>query len=364
MLAFETPSADRVTATASHAAGRVRPFEPDDVPAVADLYMRAYRRVDRSASPELRRYVMEAFLTDPWRRLDVSPSLVHEGRDGRTTAFLGAHPRRFIVAGREITASAMGQMMVDPNARRSGIARRLGQAMIAGPQALTFGTTASAEAAMLWRSLGFWNPAASGMTWRRTLERPPRFPSRRWFAERLAAGDRRFGSATLAVRAMIGAEEWCGLTRLFADDRHVSPNLDDDHARWIWSLLGQSRQKGRAQGWVVERRGFGTIGWWVGLLDDAGRFRVLDTAVTPNHVVDAVAALIAHGEHGGWTRIEGVCTSPALTAAVVACGARLHAGPGAHVYFAADPAVRAAVHNAGALISELHSESWLSFAER
>lgn len=360
-VAIQALSADGLRAPACDTDGVVRPFEPEDVPAVADLYVRVYLGNDCPATAELRRYVSDVFLTDPWRGRDTSPSLVHESRRGAVTAFLGAHPRRFRMEDREIRAVAMGQLMVDPNARRSGIARRLGRAMLAGPQTLTFGTTASVEAARLWRTLGFWNPAASGMTWRRVFERPSRYFPRHRLSMRWVSGGSRVSTRAAAVRPMMGVDEWTAMTRRFSEWRPVSPMLDDDHARWIWTLLDRFPRQNRPEGWVVDHPEVGPVGWWVGTRNEGLRFRVLDLAFVPEHAGGVAASMFEHGAGRGWTRMEGVCTSPSWTAAVVAGGGRLHAGPAAHVYHAVDPRILWAVQNADALVSELHSESWLCF---
>src|SRR5882724_1865475 len=91
MLGSEArPVADRLKQDGGP--GRLRPFHPDDIPAIVALRRRAFRFGQRTTPVALAAYCEEIFCRNPWRDPDL-PSLVYEDDEGVLAGFLGVVPR-------------------------------------------------------------------------------------------------------------------------------------------------------------------------------------------------------------------------------------------------------------------------------
>ena len=77
----------------------IRALEPDDLPAVVDLYQRVMRNDGKKAPSGLLGAFREVLLGSPWFDADL-PSLVLDDRDG-IAGFLGVHPRPMRLGGPE-----------------------------------------------------------------------------------------------------------------------------------------------------------------------------------------------------------------------------------------------------------------------
>jgi len=353
----------------------VRPFEPADVADVAALYRRSYCDSSGPPSRDLCDYFTHVFFTDPWVSENVSPSLVFVDADDTIRGFIGCHPRRFLCHDRTIWAVTMGQMMVDPARRRRGIAWALGRNVLAGPQTLTYGTTASMPAGAMWRRMGFWNPSFGGMTWKLLLPvnrlSPGTSPSgSRSFPFKLLeigwghvfAGVREAASAR--CRSIKSGDEWCQLHGRLLNDVTLRPQPDPAHFRWVWQLLGQSKSKGQHRSCLARDERDDPVGWVVYFVTDDRTAHVLEWAHLPEHGPDVVQSFVRRATAEGCRLARGRCFTPELTAMVVGLGARLAITPSGCVYHTTDADVRAAIVNGEAFLSELDSESWLNFAER
>ena len=358
--------------------GPVRPFRVEDVTEVAALYNRAYRNVDDPPSESLREYFHDVFFTDPWTELEASPSLVFVDDSGAVRGFIGAHPRRFRCGDRRINAVAMGQLMVEPRLRRRGIAWILGSAILKGPQTLMYGTTASKPAAEMWRRMGFWNPPFGGLSWNLPVRAGAPGVARAWCriarqnlaraANRHLSPDRREPSTPdtfrTTFRAIRGPAEWYELQRSGVRPLRLRPDPDPEHAAWLWRMAAESGQSNALHSCLVQDGSGQPIGWVVYRVSEERVAQVLELDHVADHGRDVLAAFRRQATAEGCVRIRGQCTTPALTAGAVTLGATVSANPPACVYHTNDPDVRSAIFNGEAFLSELDSESWLSFAAR
>ena len=377
-MATLPPVTDAHGSTAVVEAGPVRELRPSDVPEVARLFMRAYRRSNDPPTRELCDYFHRVFFSDPWKELEVSPSLVFVDDAGTIRGFLGAHPRRLVCHHRTITAVVMGQLMVDPSMQRRGIAWKLGSTILTGPQTLTYGTTASAPAARMWRRLGFWSPPFAGLKWSKRLLstgttsrhagrgshfavplRSLKKAFQRWTGRRV-----QMGPATLPYRSICDPQELYTLQRSLLDGFTMRSDLDVEHTAWLWGMLADTGEKGRLHSCVVRNNDDQPLGWAVYFLNDDHIAEVLEIAPTNDCCADVLRALFHHAADSGCVRIRGGCVTPELTSSVVELGARLTAADSGGVFHCTDADVQSALFNGHAFFSELDSESWLSFAGR
>src|SRR5215470_2954644 len=96
--------------------GGVREFGQEDIPAVADLWLRVFRGYDGAAPPDLLEYFREIFFKSPWRT-DSLPSLVYDNDRGGIGGFLGVIPRRMAFRRQPITVAVATQLAEDENGR-------------------------------------------------------------------------------------------------------------------------------------------------------------------------------------------------------------------------------------------------------
>ncbi len=354
--------------------GPIRPFERDDIPQVADLFVRAYFGKDDPASPDLREYFYRVFFTDPWCDLHVTPSLVFVDDDDIVRGFLGAHPRRFICRDRVITAVALGQLMVEPRLQRRGIAWNLGSAICAGPQVLTYGTTASAPAVNMWRRLGFWNPPFAGLKWSiatrrgRSLSVSAGLKSMVRFMTAGLAQHRRSPSVPLDVdlrcRPLRSADELAHLHRTGLTGHTFRPDLDAEHTVWLRRMAADSRCNRTVHARVFCDSFDTPLGWVVYTRSTDAIARVLELAHAPGRCHQVLPAFVRHAAQTNCREVRGHCASPELTRYASAAGARLSVVESGYVFHTDDTDVRAAFADGQAFLSEMHSESWLDFTNR
>jgi len=353
----------------------IRPFDRRDIPAVAALYMRAYRHTDAPPSRDLCDYFDRVFFSDPWIDLDASPSLVFVDHADRVRGFIGCHPRRLLCKQRTISAVAMGQMMVDPDMRRRGLAWTLGQSVLAGPQTLTYGTTASETAASMWKKMGFWNPPFAGLSWTLPLnsESPARAADHRHRTTSLprilhTCLDRLFDGvrqvAPQPMRPIRDGRAWSDLHARLLTHVPLRPDTDEPHFNWAWKVLSRSTSKGQPRSCIVCNEHENPIGWVIYFRKQDRSAAVLEIAHLPDHAPDLLTAFAYHAARDGLRRIRGRCSTPQLTAHLVELGAKLTAAPSDTVYQTNDPDVRSAILNGQCFFSEMDSDGWLSFADR
>ena len=102
--------------------GAVRPMRPADVPAVAQLFLRIFRGVDKPADADLQHYLGSLTLTSPAYD-DVSATQVYEQQDGRIRSALLAVPMRFVACGTILPGRLLGVFMTDADKEAAGAAQ-------------------------------------------------------------------------------------------------------------------------------------------------------------------------------------------------------------------------------------------------
>ena len=94
---------------------RIRPLRAEDIPEVAALWLKVFRRKKVSAPEALCAYFHEMFFETPWRNL-LLPSLVCTA-GARIVGFLGVLPRAMTFRGAPIRVAVATQLMIDEEAR-------------------------------------------------------------------------------------------------------------------------------------------------------------------------------------------------------------------------------------------------------
>ena len=180
----------------------IRPFTPDDIPAVAELRGRVFRQARRSGA-ELQAYLRRVFFESPWHDPGLPARVADDG--GTITGFVGVVPRPLIREGERLRGAVATQIMVAPESRGiTGI--RLMQGAFAGPQDVLFTDVVTPVARRVWERSGGSTALLHGFHWTRTL-RPARHAAAGLGQARLARGTRFLAGPRFRIADSVAAPQ-------------------------------------------------------------------------------------------------------------------------------------------------------------
>ena len=119
----------------------IRAMERTDVPAVARLFSKVFRRRDGEAGGDLTHYLETVFFGSPHYAPEHG-SVVHENGDGSIDSAILSVPMEFMVHGRRMVARLLCAFMVDGKAGAAGAAR-LARTVRAARQEMCFSDSSS-----------------------------------------------------------------------------------------------------------------------------------------------------------------------------------------------------------------------------
>lgn len=171
MLREASPSAD--SSAIPRGSGRIRPCLETDLPHVAGLFQKVFRRTESPPSSSLTAYLRTIYFQHPCYSPDY-PSLVYENDRGGIVGFLGALPVPLVVNHEPIRAAVAGNLMVDPSARNPFAGAKLVRTFLEGRQDLSFSDTANSVSRRMWEACGGETLLLGSLQWLRVL-RPAQF---------------------------------------------------------------------------------------------------------------------------------------------------------------------------------------------
>lgn len=264
------------------AATHIRPFTANDIPAVADLYQRAFRHSREPASIGVHAYCRDVFLDSPWYDPEIASQVV-EGAGGRITGFLGVMARPMVFRHERIRAAIACLLMVDPDRRQGFAAFELVRGFLAGPQDLSYTDGAARMAQAIWERVGGRVAMLSSTTWLRVL-RPGRWLAAKLVGRRSSGGLAHvMGAACRATDAVVSGiglnpfrpaatplvvepasdEQLLAAIRTGAARYALSPEYDLDSLGWLLRKAGEATSQGELRRIVVRHRGGSVAGWCV-----------------------------------------------------------------------------------------------------
>jgi hypothetical protein len=376
----------------------MRPLEPGDIPAVANLYERVIRSGGATASPELVSYFERTLLASPWTDAEI-PSLVYLDREGRIVGFLGSHVRRLTLGDRSIRLACSGQLVVEPDARHIAAGALLLRKYLAGPQDLTITDGATIRVRRIWDKLAGETAGPTSLNWTR-LFRPWRFAVERallFLALRAQSPDEREGlppreggpRSARAVARMLGPL-WSlldGITSLLAGPilrprkpdtvvepltpaavlEHMAalaprlrlyPSYDREYLEWLFRELAATRTRGTFVAHLVRGGDGRALGWYVYYLKSGGISQVLQIVAANTEDARAVIRnLFHHARQRGSVALQGRL-EPRLMEPLSRQGCILRYGGGALTH-SRDPEVLAALASKDTLLTRMEGEWWM-----
>ncbi|MEC9244030.1 hypothetical protein T8J41_19465 (plasmid) [Nitratireductor rhodophyticola] len=359
---------------------QVRPFEHDDAPAVAEMFLRILRRETSADGGAALAVYLDDLFCGPYRCDGEIVSRVHVTEDGRLNGFIGVLPQVMELDGEHLRAAICTTWMVDGHQADPFAGARLLKAVLSGPQDLSFSETSNDLSTAMWRRMGAHVLAPYSLEYLRVI-RPAAFVTR------MAAN--RFGLlgaftplARLADRAAaagVNGLSWAGFQpRPGKTDALAETEPDEDalagaigelvvhhrlHPRWsdeqLARMLAHARVKAR-HGTRVQRilrtRGGKLAGLFVYYGDRGGIGRAMQVMAAPGMEGLVLERLLADAHARGLAAIRGR-TQPALLDAMLDRKfAFLHAS--STVFHSSRPQLADAATQGRAFLNGLSGESW------
>jgi hypothetical protein len=153
------------------AGATVRFFEPEDIPAVARLFLKTFRRGKASRgepTAALLTQIRAIYFETPWYDPDIR-SRVFVDEDGSVRGFIGANVVPMELDGRPLRVAYAGALTVEDAARHPLAGARLVRSFLSGPQDISVTETANATALRMWQKQGIPLDIAYSLNWFRLL---------------------------------------------------------------------------------------------------------------------------------------------------------------------------------------------------
>lgn len=301
-----------------------REFFKEDIPAVADLWLKVFQQREDSSPESLRTYFQEMFLDHPWNDAQL-PSLVYEDKDRSIVAFLGVLPRLLSFQGRPIQAAITSQFMVDTARHHGNAAIELMKRFLAGPQQLSLTDGASEGARRIWEALRGEFATTYSCLWTRVL-RPAQYSlelmKSRKALKPLAGVARPFARVldSVAVRlpltpypmpAATAAMEEASVGSLL---RCVSelparwalrPCYNWESLSWLLQKAGEAKSRGQLRKFIVRNGKGEMLGWYVYYAKPGGTSKVLQIGGREHGISDVIDNLFNDAWRTGSVAVSG-----------------------------------------------------------
>lgn len=360
--------------------GEIRKFQESDIPEVAALELKVFRRRNGPAPSSLQEYFREIFFKNPWRDERVQ-ALVYSER-GSIIGFLGAVPRTMMFRNRPILVAATSQFMIDRERHRGFAGLELMRQFLNGPQDLSLNDGATEDAHAIWTAAGGCVARLYSLEWTRVLRPMRHFNSllrrkqglwrmlgmlaRPEFALADAGlskllGDR-FAKPNAALRAeTVGADQLFQCIHDIGWRDVLKPNYDAASFRWLMQQAAQARRHGTLRMLVVRDSTESVVGWFAYYAKPGGESKVLQIGskrMAVDHVIDALM-------QDAWMQRATAITGQAIPRFLWNLSNHYcrfqYPGSGVLVH-ARDPEILASVFRGDAALSRLDGEWWMRFA--
>jgi hypothetical protein len=355
----------------------IRAFTREDIPEVANLWMRTFRQSDQPASPGLKAYFEEVFFDSPWYD-SALPSFVYPSPEGRIVGFIGVMARPMMFGDRPIRVAVATQLMLDPQ-HRGFPALELVRRFFAGEQDLSFSDGARDLARRIWERCGGQTAQLYCFEWRRTLRPAAAFllraSARRvlnplarlsWPAARLAdafcvrcpSSPYRVRPGEGAVDEAISVEELLACVDASSSHQVLRPRYDRESLSWILRQAGQARSFGLLRTVIVREASGAPAGWCIYYLRPGSMAQVMQFGAERHRERFVLEQVLAHVQRNGALGMEGQI-EPRYLADMAENRCRFSC-PGLGVLVQSHNAeLLAAIHRGEAFLSRLEGEWWL-----
>jgi hypothetical protein len=358
---------------------QIRPFQREDIPAVAEIHREVFALADRMSASMLDKYSVyfDAVFLKPTAGREDLGSLVYE-EDGQITGFIGSALRRMMLNGRPLIARVPTQFVVHPRSRGvTGV--KLLQAFFAGPQDFAIADESNSIARTLWMGLGGITCAVESILWSYPL-RPWSFglyalgklhrPARRLrpvagpVAHTLDAITARARLNPFAVNHPASSGTKMDTEALSAClsgmiDRSLRPCYDSRSLSWMLERAAHARTKSGIEAVAVKSDSGRIIGWYVFSISTEVICEVLQFHARQGSAGRVFAHLLHHAAQSGATAVAGRLDQ-SLMDVISQSHCFLYSGPWMLVQ-SRNPEITRAFERGDAFFSRLEGEWCLRF---
>lgn len=356
-------------------AGGVRDLEPEDLPSVAKLFQKTFRKSE-TLQPSMIQYLREVFFDHPWYDEEIRSKVFVDARE-QVEGFVGVFPSRLELDGRPVRAAFAGSMMVDRHEQNPLAGARLLRAFLSGPQDISLTETANSLALGMWQKLALPLDIAYSLNWLRIL-RPAgtaiQVAERGLKAARLLRPVASFtdsmvergGLKAFRAPALAGAGRvnfWDASRDEFADAVlklgelfPLRPQWDRASLDWFMDHAQEKRQFGKPCWRIAESRSGQLVGCYAYYGRPGGIAWLLQALCAPTAAGELVDDLFAHADAAGCVAIRGA-GHPWLTPELIS-RKTLFYGRAFFVAHAKDKSLLEPIKSGQGLISGLAGENW------
>jgi hypothetical protein len=303
----------------------IRSCRRDDLPQVAQLFLKAFPRGWHSSADELAHYFAQVYFDNPWTHDDL-PSLVFE-QAGAIEGFVGVVPRHMTYQGNDIRVVVPSAFMVsqdDAGRRNPIVAIGLLRRLLDGEQDLTLTDTANELSRSLFTNCGGTIAYPYTFNWLRPLrpfcagmEMASRVLPR--FIPMLANPFARLGdaiSASLPVNPFKVRNKPDWLVEDMDTSTHLEamqslpeyslmPSYDLASLQWLIDMAQQSETEGSLARRIVRAPDGRVKGWFIYYQNRRSVGRVLQLVATHQSMQDVFNCLLHEAQEAGLAALWG-----------------------------------------------------------
>lgn len=289
---------------------KIRSFTRDDVPAVASLFQKIFRRDPDQVPESLKTYLAHLYFENPWYDGTLS-SLVYE-ENGYIGGFVGALPFPFLVSGTRIMAVVAGNLMMDAGLRNPFAAVRMLKQLFAGPQDATLTDTATDKARKIWEGLGSATIPTYSLQWLRIL-RPSQFMVSTWMGRNTGLSPLGFLARPISTGLdwvtgqipksplrlkkselngrELGPETLLEGIREFSRKQRLIPDYSIQSLRWLLAEASQKQEYGALRRVALFDKAGTLAGWYMYYPNPGKTGQVLQCVGRPSTISEVLAHL-------------------------------------------------------------------------
>jgi len=305
----------------------IRPFQRDDIPAVLELFRRAFPANGNHAPPPipLETYFERVFFENPWYDEEL-PSLVHVNDRGSIDGFIGVQPKRLRFRGRCLRVIAATKLMASETATPL-VASQLVRRVLAGPQDMLFTDISNDAGRRIFEALGGVTILLYSLKWQRPV-RPARH-ALSWLRARGLPALITQGLQPLAAVADAALARWgpprarshsasdgystddlsldMVATRLpeLLPSRALQPAYDEQWLEWLLGLAQQIEPRRVLRRRLVCDAHRQPVGWFFYFVEPGGVAEVLQLVARKDARTPVFDALLADAWSAGAAMVSG-----------------------------------------------------------
>jgi hypothetical protein len=355
----------------------IRPFLSDDVPRVASLFMRVFRKSKDTPSSELIDYLSNLYLQAPWHDPECG-SLVHIGADGLVNGFMGVIQLNMRFEHRFLRAGVMGAFMVEKNEINRGVGARLLRTYLNGPQDVFFSDTANQISLTFAQKLKFAILHGHSLEWIKVLQPSVaalQLCKRKWsrlrvnsiypFARMSDLLTRRFFQNSALFRCdmeksqdhIITDAEFITIAPKLIEHYQLKPDWSQSELSWLLYQARLKKRNGSLELHAVYEAGGKLLGCYVLYAEKNNIAYVLNMLSVKGKQEHIVGAVIKRVKEIGCAAVRGT-VQPGCMEGLFRMPGVFYRHNGAMVAKATDPAIMDAIQSGRIFLGGLTGENW------